>query len=263
MNSETVVISIVLTTLVILVLIAGIAIVFFIAGRQKIKQQVELAETRLRHEQDLRQAEIEVGESIMEDVGQELHDNIGQRLTYMRLALENCKLDDPALEEILQPLEGHLADAAEELSLLSRSMNTEFINNLGLTGAMQMEVKRLTKLNRHNIVWEPPATAPVISNRQQLMAFRIFQEMLHNIAKHSRCKNITIHLSDDGGFCLHVTDDGRGFDAAAVLASPKASGLRNMVKRASVVGMQCTIESSPGNGCSYLLRNINHNQTIA
>ena len=73
--------AVVSSVLLILLLIAGITIVFFITGRQRIRQQVELAESKLAFERELRTVETEVTESIMTQFAQELHDNIGQLLT--------------------------------------------------------------------------------------------------------------------------------------------------------------------------------------
>ena len=94
----------------------------------------------------------------------------------------------------------------------------------------------------------------LIDKNQELMTFRIFQEMIHNSVKHSKAKNIYIYLDTSNSFNLTVNDDGKGFNAEHVLQSPKASGLRNMMKRAQMAGMLCDIKSMPGEGCSYILR---------
>src|SRR5258706_8107213 len=103
MNGEEVVLAVISTTLLVLLLIAGIVIAFFITGIQKSKQKIELAETKLVFEKDLRTVETEVTESIMGQFAQELHDNIGHLLTALHIQVENQKLDYPQLVESFKP----------------------------------------------------------------------------------------------------------------------------------------------------------------
>jgi len=257
MNNTEVVISIVLTTLVILILVAGVAIAFFISGRQRINQQIELAETRLKYEQELRKAETEISENMMERFARELHDNIGHLLTCMRITIENKKLDEPQLTETFEPIEGYLDDASEQLRQLSRSLNTDYISNIGLAEAIMIEVDRTQRLRRLQVHYQKNENSITISKNQQLMVFRIFQEMLHNAIRHSKAKNLHVVLHTGEGFTLEVSDDGIGFDPATVLRSPKASGLNNIIKRARIVDMECQVISSPGSGCRYMLQLLN------
>src|SRR3954467_9592940 len=103
MSTEELYLSIISITLLVVLLLAGIVITFFISGRRQIKQQVVLAETKLAFEKELRSVEAEVTESIMSHFAQELHDNIGQLLTGLHLQLENHKLDHPQMAETFKP----------------------------------------------------------------------------------------------------------------------------------------------------------------
>lgn len=244
----------VFTTLVILLLIAGIVISVFISKRQRLQQEIKLDKMELAYQKELRNAEAEIGEQVLTHIARELHDNIGQMLTYMYLQLQNKKLDDPELTDTLQPIEETVTMTSEQVRLLSRSLNTDFINKQGFTASLQTEVKRLQQLGKPIVHFYIDSPDTRLDNNQSLIAFRIFQEIINNALKHARARNIFISVSNAPNFNLEVRDDGTGFDYKSTLASAKASGLQNMVKRASLAGLTLFVESSSGNGCRYLLQ---------
>lgn len=254
-NTE-IVLFIVLTTMLILLLIAGIVISFFIASREKAKQQVVLAEAKLNYEKELRKVEVEVGEHLMQKIALELHDNIGQILTCVHLEVENRKLDHPALEPSFNAMTNYLNEASSQLRLLSRSLNTEFVTKTGLQQAIDAELVRQLKLNRFAIDWQSDNQSSTLDSNQQLVAFRIFQEILNNAMKHSHARNLVVRLSFARGFELQVADDGNGFSLPEVL-NRGASGVANILRRASLAGFHCDISTQPGSGCKYMLRNKN------
>lgn len=248
--------AVVFTTLLVLLLVAGIVLTFFISGRRRIKQQIELAETKLNFERELRQVETEVSEHVMSQFAQELHDNIGQLLTAMHIQIENQKLEHPALIEGYKPIEIYLSEVTQHLRLLSRTLNNDYLGHIGLLSALQLEVERLRSLKRFTIHWGAVSGNTHLEKNQELMVFRIFQEITQNALRHSSAQNVTISVNLENGFELSVKDDGTGFDQEEVFASGKASGLRNIIKRSALAGMDCRIDSSPGKGSLFILKKI-------
>ena len=91
------------------------------------------------------------------------------------------------------------------------------------------------------------------------MVFRIFQEILQNVMKHAGAKNVFIRLKTDSEmFELEVKDDGSGFDYEEVFRQNKASGLRNIFKRAALAQLECAIHTKVGEGTSYILKKSPH-----
>jgi two-component system NarL family sensor kinase len=256
MNSEEILTSIVSTTLLVLLLTSGIIITFFISGRQRVRQRVELAETKLTFERELRQVETEVSEHIMSQFAQELHDNIGQLLTATHIQIENQKLDHPTLADGFKTIEIYLGEITQQLRLLSRTMNHDYLGHIGLFSALQLEVERLRALRRFTIHWQAVEGVSYLEKNQELMVFRIFQEITQNALRHSGAKNLYISIALNMGFKLTVRDDGQGFDKESIFSSGKASGLRNIIKRATLAGMVCEIDVAPGKGCLFILKKI-------
>tara|TARA_R110000737_G_scaffold268624_2_gene276027 strand:- start:7547 stop:8323 length:777 start_codon:yes stop_codon:yes gene_type:complete len=248
-----IVLSIVAGTLLILLLIAGIVITFVLANRQRAEQEVVLAETKLNFEKEIRQMESEVSEDLMAQFSNELHDNVGQLLTAMHIEIENQKFDFPDNEKKFESLETYLSEVTQQLRLLGKSMNTDFIGDSGLLAAVQVEVERLNALRRFKIELEVEGEKSDLEKDQELIVFRIFQEVMQNALKHSAAKTIKVNLKLTD-FCLEIQDDGKGFDYSEKIENNDISGLRNIKKRAKLANLNCEISSKIGEGTRTFLK---------
>lgn len=242
--------AIICSTLLILLLIAIVVIVIIVSGKRK-------AQDKLLYEQELRKVETEVKEQVMGQFAHELHDNIGQLLTAMHIQIENQKIDHPALAEGLKPVEFYLGDVTRQLKLLSRTLNNDYVGQIGLFAALQTEAERLNALRRFTVHFPEVKGKTNLDRNSELMVFRIFQEITQNALRHSSAKNLDIRIDTTGdGFVMTVKDDGNGFDLKKMMESPKASGLMNITKRARLAGLSCDILSEPGKGCLFTLKKM-------
>jgi signal transduction histidine kinase len=256
------VLAVVCSTLLILLLIAGVTIAFFMVGRHKIRQQVELAETRLAFEKELRKAETEISEAVMTHFAQELHDNIGQMLTALHIRLENIKLDHPELETSFISSNNYVKEIHNQLRLLSRTLSNDFVGNIGLPAALQLECDRIRELRKMEVHFKNESENNTLESNQQLMIFRIFQEIVQNALRHSRARNLSVQLTQGGGdFMLEVRDDGKGFEEEKMIRDGKANGLLNMRKRAQLAGLSFEIRSNPGLGSLFILKRSGDTKT--
>ncbi len=240
-------ITILVTTLVILLLVCGVIITVFIANRRHVIQEVKIARMEADYEKELRQAEHEVQERVLSNVSRELHDNLGQRLTVIKMHVERHKIINAGIKEQIDPITADIDSTIGELRQISRSLNSDFLEKANLLQAMEDEIVRLRKLGTYTIHWQQ-GDEPQLNKDQRVMMFRIFQETLNNILKHAGGSNIFITVSPGEKFVLQVKDDGVGFDVEEKLKLAKGSGLNNMIKRASISNIKGTIESTPGKG---------------
>lgn len=254
-----IILSIIAVTLLILLLIAGIVITFFISGRQRLRQEKQLTETKLAFEKELRQVETEVSEHILNQFAGELHDNIGQLLTAMHIEIENGKLDYPDHPEVYKLLEVYLGEVSQQLRLLSKTYNNDFLAHNGLIQSIQLEVNRLNHLKRFKVHLEIETGNTILKKEEELMVFRIIQEILQNALKHAGAKQVIIRVkSDPELFRVEISDDGKGFDYDQMKDQSKGSGLRNIFKRAALANLECTIETKIGGGTRYILKKLPH-----
>jgi two-component system NarL family sensor kinase len=258
MKGEAIFLAVICTTLLILLLVAVIVIVFVISTKERVKQQMQLTKHKLSFERELREVEAEVGEQLMRQFAQELHDNVGQLLTAMHIQIENQKIDHPKLAEGFKPVEVYLAEVTQQLRILSRTFNHDYLWKINLFDAIQLETERLNALKKIQLHLALVGEKSNLDKNQELMLFRIFQEITQNTLKHSAAKNLYVEMKNESeGFEFTVKDDGKGFNTQDILKSSKASGLMNIQKRAMLAGFTCKIQSDPGNGCQISLKKNN------
>jgi signal transduction histidine kinase len=253
MNDSDIILLIVFPTIAIIILIMAIVLGLIKSSRDKVRHLAELAQIEIAFQKELREADIEVGEFLRSQFARELHDNIGHTLTYMRLHIENGKLDNPENEVVFSPIESLLDEASNQVRMLSRSMNSDYLTQVGFTYAVKMECERLQKASGIEITVQEGDKELIGQQKdRELMAFRIFQEIITNNIKHANATKLDVVLNINSTI-LEVIDNGKGFDLQATLSSNKASGIKNIIKRAQLAGFSCLIHSAPNQGCSYNL----------
>mgnify|MGYP001574993141 CR=1 FL=1 len=220
----------------------------------KEKQQLES-----QHTQALLQTQLEIQEQTLKTISQEIHDNVGQALSLAKLNLNTLDFDTGASKE--EKIENSIllvGKAINDLRDLSRSLNGDKIADLGLQDAIDNELKiiRNTGLMHTNLTTEG---APyVLQNQHEMVIFRIVQESLNNAVKHSKAKNINIHINYQPSHCsITIADDGEGFNANLLEATQTGIGLKNMQNRANLIHANFSIESAPGKGTTVLIESAN------
>jgi two-component system sensor histidine kinase UhpB len=208
------------------------------AARQVILQQKLIAETS-----------IQVQEREREEIGKELHDNINQVLAVANLYLQHAIIKDNLQSEPLQKSHENIQLAIEGIRKLSRTLVAPSLGDITLLKAIEnlIELIELTK-SLHLELSVGNFHEDTLDKDIKLMIYRIVQEQVNNILKHSRAKNVFIQLSLTAeNLVLVVKDDGIGFDTNK---STRGIGLRNITNRAEYYDGNARIISAPGLGCT-------------
>ena len=208
--------------------------------------RAELGEQR-EELQTLARRLLSVQEDERRTLSRELHDDIGQQLTAIKLgAMALQDEDQPAvraelLDEILATADQTLAKL-RDLSMLLRPPQ---LDALGLEAALRWQAERMFRAGKPRLAL---ALAPLPRRPDpaaELACFRIAQEAMTNIQRHARAAHVVVALAADaGGLQLTVRDDGRGFDPA----HSGGLGLVTMRERAQQVGGTLDIDTAPGAG---------------
>jgi len=230
-----------------LLLVGFIVAIFFLYQQKRKKQEQEMVTMKDRYEQELLRSQLEIQEATLKGIAQELHDNMGQVLSVVKLWLASLPLEKghPAYEG-LQDSRQMLNKVIFDMSDLTKSLHTDRITDIGLVEAIRFDEEF------H------------FEGQKSIFLFRIYQEMTNNILKHSKAThvNISIIYSTNDTFVLKVQDDGIGFDPNAKKASQSSSsglGLKNMLNRAQLIGATVKIESEPGKGTAITIEMPNAN----
>jgi two-component system, NarL family, sensor histidine kinase UhpB len=182
-------------------------------------------------------------------IARELHDEVGQTLTAIMLQLEHAARDTGDAD-VAEAREG-VRSALEEVREIARRLRPEALDDLGLgsaLAALTLDVSRRTRLRIERCV---APDLPALTAEEELVIYRVAQEALTNVARHSGARHAWVELApDDGAVVLSVRDDGSGFDAP----TEEATGIRGMRERAVLVGAALAVESAEGTGAAVRLR---------
>lgn len=204
----------------------------------------------------LLQSQIEIQEQAFTNISQELHDNIGQSLSLAKLNLNTIKLNDSLkAQESIDETKALISETLVNIRDLSKSMLGEKISEIGLEKAIRNELKILINTGNYIIDFTTSNLINSFSPQQELVAFRIIQETLHNIVKHAEATEIIINIDHQTTFSvITIADNGKGFDAIALDKNESGIGLKNMKNRAQLINADFIIESSLLKGTKSFLK---------
>lgn len=229
-------------------------ILYFVCSYMDMTEQKGLSRESIDQETQrqkmLMQAIQEGREKERSEISRELHDNISQHLTTTRLYLEVAKEKaEGELLEIIKLAQKGLTDMATEVRQLSQSLVPPSMSDIGLIASIVSLCNPLKNTHAFDIDFKHDHfKEALLSDNMKLMLFRIIQEQINNIIRHSQASSIKIVLqTEEGKTVLSVTDNGKGFDPAAI---GRGFGFDNMSNRAELFGGKLKIDAAPGKGCT-------------
>lgn len=217
---------------------------------------------RVRAEEALRRSQTELRElaysmnSVREEekrrIARELHDELGQALTALKLDLtwlsERLPAGQAAIAEKLGAMQAMIDGTVAATRRISADLRPLILDDLGLVPAAEWLVQEFTQ--RTGIPCELRVASPELELKdpQATAVFRILQESLTNVARHARAQRVEVALGrSDGSVTLNVRDNGRGFNLDDP-RRPNAFGLMGLRERVSLLGGEVRIDSQPGLG---------------
>ncbi|MBK6630981.1 MAG: response regulator [Betaproteobacteria bacterium] len=227
--------------------------------RARRSDEQALLHARLRL-QALSNRMLEMQEAERRHIARELHDEIGQSLTAIKLNLEALarRLGDDKVRSLADEIAGVAGEVLDQVRRLSLDLRPPQLDDLGLRAALHWLVKRHSREGGPAIELEAPEDLPRLGTQAETACFRIAQEALTNVLRHSDAKTVRILLDAKDGHCsLEVRDDGRGFDLAAARAKAlegASLGLVGMNERVTLAGGEIRIASHVGEGTRLLAR---------
>ena len=222
------------------------------------KESEESLRQHARQLKTLSQRVLEVQEAERRYVAIELHDELGQLLTAIKINLQSSeRFKDQVPGEHNAENIRIVEDALQQVRRLALALRPSMLDDLGLLPALRWMAEQSATRNGFAVTFYidrlPDRLAPDI----EVACFRIVQEALTNIARYAQAKLVEINLLQEGQtMVLIVKDDGCGFDVVAMRADALAGGsigVLGMQERAELIGGQFNIESAPGQGSTVRL----------
>lgn len=209
----------------------------------------KLMQERKERKNKIIKATIEAQEKERSMIGRELHDNVNQVLTTVKLYTELSYQDEVPNKELLKRAVHQINYCIEEIRSLSRRLAVPKLGELGLEELIRDLVETINITKKTSIKF----LSHGIKNREfshelTTTIYRIVQEQLTNVIKYAHARSVKVIMAgtqDD--IAIQIQDDGVGFD---LKEKSKGNGITNMISRAETLGGSLKFETSPGNGCT-------------
>ncbi len=235
------------------ILIAALTITWILRLEKKAEMGHQRAESAERELRRLSQQLVRTQEDERRSLSRELHDEVGQQLTALRVEISNLGRI-PITER-----DQFTAHLKETKSLAEKTMRTvrdlamglrpSMLDDLGLAPAIEWQAREFSRRNGVPSTVRITGSLSELSDAERTSLFRIVQEALTNITKHARATEVDITLdASPNGVRLRVKDNGRGMDSSS--ARGHGLGLLGIEERARELGADFILDSAPGQGTS-------------
>jgi two-component system sensor histidine kinase UhpB len=179
-------------------------------------------------------------------IAQELHDQVGQELTAVLLLLSRLQAQAPEeLRAAVLEAQESVRASLEDVRRIAIDLRPEALDDLGLGSALAVLCDRLAERSGVVVSYDIPDQLPDLSPAAELVIYRVAQEALTNVARHSGSRRAELSMqSDDADVVLTVRDHGKGL----VAGRTEGNGIRGMRERAGLIGATLQIHNAEGGG---------------
>ena len=255
MNEKRIVLIFVVGTLLLALFVFFLIAYLLLQKQKQNKFRLEKQRAEFEAANELLRTRLEVQESTINQVGMELHDHYMQFLSLVRIKIYAASVctDPNQRKDLTEETVALLDKVMQELRNLSHSLNTDYIKQTGLLGALDMELENILAAKGLKGGFTSNGDYEAFDAQTELVIFRIVQEALQNVLKHAEASIVEIIINNTPGrFLLDVKDDGKGFDSGTG-DKTNGVGFLNMRQRAAAIKGALSVSSSPGAGTTLSL----------
>lgn len=252
-HQEDILITIVIASVFLVLIGFFLLLTVFIFLRRQRKFQQERDEMKNRFDQTILKTQLEIQEQTFSHISQEIHDNIGQVLSLVRLNMSTFSHMLP--EEKFETTDQLLGKAIKDLRYLSHSLQTNRIHDIGILESIRQLMITLQKTGRYKTSLQIADSFTGIDKDTDLILFRMIQECVNNIIKHASATAIAVDIQGDHtDTTVTISDNGSGFDPEKLKKAGHGIGLQNIFNRAKMIHATVDIKSAPANGTTITLQ---------
>lgn len=248
-----------------LFLLLGIFIAFTVHAYQKkrLQHQEEVRGLAEAYQKEILKAQLEMQEQTFLSISQEIHDNIGQILSLVRLHVSTLgDMQEATAAQKISASKELLDLAIGDLRGLSKRLNSNYVIRQSLPELVKLQLELIQKTGAVQTNYELVGEEKELNAEKKLIIFRIAQEALSNIMRHAEADCITAKLAyAPGKMTLTIADNGKGFlspNSAHKGAFPQGTGTANMHYRAKLIGATLSIQGKPGAGTLVTLEYLSN-----
>lgn len=253
MGEREITIFFIIANLILLIFISGIIAFIIQYRKRKLEHNQEKMQINIKHQQEILANELHIQAQTMKNIGQEIHDNVGQKLTLASIYTQQLEHANkyPELKENFTNISKIINDSISDLRQLSKSLVDPEFTKADLLEMIKQEAKQINQAGVMKIKIETLLPHLQVNVTVKNAVFRIYQEFIQNSLKHANCKNINVSIAKIGQkIQMEMIDDGIGFDLAK---TSTGIGLSNMKRRAEENTIGFHFESKINEGSKLIL----------
>ncbi len=243
-------------------LLSSFVVYIIILSRTRRKMFIENEkQMKMDFEKSLLQSQVEIREDLLKYVALEIHDNLGQIASVIKIQLNTFPADlseDAQLK--LKETKEYLQKLIVDMKALSVTLDSNKLAESGFVKMLQREVQKVNNIGvlKVNLINDPQEEIEM-DYQKQIFLFRISQEIINNVLKHAHASQLEIHIASAPQLLvLRYKDNGVGFDPQKFLADPanfvKHLGLKNMRERCKLIGADFNMVSAVGKGTKIMIK---------
>jgi len=220
-----------------------ILLVFFKHSKKVQAFERNLRDMQTKYEKALLTVQKEIVQQVLNDISMELHDNISHQLVLLRHDIESLNEGDLTKNDLLKHV-NNIIVTTKNLSLYGFKLPK--IKD-SIIQSIKEDIERINKSKKIKIEFELGEFQMPLNELRKLYIFRVYQELITNVLKHSYAKKATVKLTgDDNNFILIVIDNGIGFDPTQTFTDRQ--GLEGIKSKCKLIQGSCVIESKNNSG---------------
>jgi len=219
-------------------------------SEQKLKESYEELRTLASHLQDIREEERAV-------IAREIHDELGQQITGLKMDVswiyKRLQTEDKAIHQKIKNILELLDETVKTIRKIATELRPSILDDLGLVDALQWYSLEFEKRYKIPVSFQTTVDELTLSKNVAIGLFRIYQESLTNVARHSGASFVKSKITVNNSVLeLSIEDNGKGFDASFI-NKKKTLGLLGMKERTIMMGGTYVISSKPGEGAIVMI----------
>jgi two-component system NarL family sensor kinase len=249
-TNETEIVFLVIATIVITILMVFLIVnLLLVVRNKKLSHKNEMLHLQTVYEKNLAQAQAEIAEQTLSDIGRDLHDDIGQQLAFSIIQLNQLIVYSTAKNKdaMLQTRES-VQNTLNTVRHISKTLSSDYITSFGITNALTKMAERINQ--QGNLHCQFDSNQVLFSSKaNELFLFRIMQELISNTLKYAKASHIWMSFESKNDMAYIVyKDNGIGTVHKILQPNTQSIGISNIYKRIEMLKGTITFETSLANG---------------
>jgi two-component system NarL family sensor kinase len=244
--------AVIIVCVVFVLLVLLVSVLIFLHRNKVKRMDIEKQILQTQFQETLLRSQLEMQEQTFNTISQEIHDNVGQILSLVKVQLNIIDQQETLSKTAITEVKDNISKAMTDLRDIAKSLSSDRIQLIDFKEAMESELNRINRTNIIHASMEVEGRIQNFPQQKKLILFRIIQEALQNIIKHAQANTVAIFFKyTEEKVVVSIRDNGKGFTVNDT--SMDGLGLQNIINRTKLIGGNAIIQSIIEEGTTIIL----------